>query len=225
MLGANQDLMVLGFLLLIGLIGAMGAAVSRSRDERLHAETGGRQASTTEAVGNRPTRSSGGRRHAPERGSAPGPTQPARFNPDAYASVSRRRLASIAKHPSDHVREQLVFYGQITEFDSASGVDGFLASGGATQRWPAPMRTGRRSSDRWRVVVRCTVGTGLTWQRGDWEDELRPASEQFAKLLEGDVFKAFVTVAGTKPQVAEGGSVLAVPSFLVDRITVYATAN
>ena len=252
MLGANQDLMVLGLLLLIGLIGAMAVAANNSEGDRHHAGATESPTSTPAAVRNRAADSAGTSRHAsaptspmtsaPSESSLPAPAQPSpppRFNPDSYKAVSRRQLARIAKHADDHVGEQIALYGQITAFDPATG-DGFFAKTGATRRWPegghtsdrryrrswwmhTPLQARLHSTERWRLVVRCTAGTGMTWQRGDWDDELRPAAEQFAKLLEGDVFKAFVKVAGSESYGAEADQVSTVPSIVVDRIRVYAT--
>jgi hypothetical protein len=73
------------------------------------------------------------------------------------------------------------------------------------------------SPTSWQAVT-FDPGSGLTWQPGVWQDELRPAAEQFAELAEGDVFQAFACVAKPDP-VSGAGDV--VPKLIVERIRVY----
>lgn len=174
-----------------------------------------------------------------ERAAAWGPealpaTEP-RFIISAYRSLSARELTKLARRPDDHQGERIIVYGQIIE----RGSDHFFALTGATPWWPSdtgqarhgdadsePRGRGKplavllgehRAGPNWRMLSRYGVGPGLAWQRGLWSDELRPAPEQLAGLTEGDIFKAFVTVVGRRDD--SGG---AMPSFLIDRITVYA---
>ena len=160
-----------------------------------------------------------------------------RFDSDAYRTLSARQLIKVSKRPDDYRGERIIVYGEIVE----RGPDLFLARTGAAQRWlrehaesgPGGHRRRRlprvlaqkRSARHWRTLAKYGVGPGLAWQRGLWLDELRPASEQLVGLVEGDIFKAFVQVVGATFVEDRTGRRVEVPSFVIDRITVYASSG
>lgn len=52
----------------------------------------------------------------------------ARTNPAKYKAISDRDYKLLVKDPDSHVGERFVVYGHVTQFDSATGTDTFLAS-------------------------------------------------------------------------------------------------
>ncbi|MER5456064.1 hypothetical protein ABT008_14890 [Micromonospora sp. NPDC002389] len=51
--------------------------------------------------------------------------------PDTFETVTERQWKRMAERPDDHTGRTLVVYGQITQFDDATGKDMFLALVGA----------------------------------------------------------------------------------------------
>jgi hypothetical protein len=51
--------------------------------------------------------------------------------PDTFETVTERQWKRMAERPDDHTGRTLIVYGQITQFDDATGKDMFLASVGA----------------------------------------------------------------------------------------------
>jgi hypothetical protein len=52
----------------------------------------------------------------------------AKENPASYEAIGSRDYALIAKDPDAHVGERYVIYGRVTQLDSATGPNAFLAS-------------------------------------------------------------------------------------------------
>jgi hypothetical protein len=57
----------------------------------------------------------------------------AKLDPANYSTIGSRDYALIAKSPDAHAGEKFVLYGYITQFDSATGPDAFLADTDAEQ--------------------------------------------------------------------------------------------
>jgi hypothetical protein len=58
----------------------------------------------------------------------------AKMDPASYSEISSRDYALIAKDPDAHAGEKYVLYGHITQFDSATGPDAFLANTDAVRQ-------------------------------------------------------------------------------------------
>lgn len=117
--------------------------------------------------------------------------------PTEYRAITQRQWRQIAKNPDAHVGETLIVYGQVTQFDSATGVDTFRADVG-----------GIRDACEYDF---CTYPTN-TILTGD-EDRL-------AKLVEEDQFRAKVTVLGSLDYDTQIGGETTVPSLQVDKVKV-----
>ena len=48
-------------------------------------------------------------------------------DPKTYAAVSKRTLAKVLRNPDSYVGKKYVIYGEVTQFDSATGEDAFRA--------------------------------------------------------------------------------------------------
>jgi hypothetical protein len=57
----------------------------------------------------------------------------AKMDPASYNTIASRDYALIAKDPDAHAGERYVVYGHVTQFDSATGPDAFLASTDAVE--------------------------------------------------------------------------------------------
>ena len=109
--------------------------------------------------------------------------------------VSSRTLAKIVKNPDKYKGKVLVVYGQVTQFDSATGTDTFLAD----------------------VANRNTMSYGYF----DGENAMFTGKEsKLDDLVEDDVFHATVTVTGSFSYDTQIGGNTTVPLFLVNQIKV-----
>jgi hypothetical protein len=114
---------------------------------------------------------------------------------DNAQPVSSRTLAKIVKNPDNYKGKVLVVYGQVTQFDSATGTDTFLAD----------------------VANRNTMSYGYF----DGENAMFTGKEsKLDDLVEDDVFRATVTVTGSFSYDTQIGGNTTVPLFLVNKITV-----
>lgn len=120
------------------------------------------------------------------------PTQPTE-----YEAITSRQWKKIAKDPDAHVGETIVIYGQVTQFDSATGTDTFRADVGGV----------RDSCD----FGLCTYPTN-TVLTGD--------ADRLSKLVSDDTFRAKVTVLGSLDYDTQLGGETTVPSLQVDKVKV-----
>jgi hypothetical protein len=117
---------------------------------------------------------------------------------DVYATLSSRRFKLLVKDPDSYVGKTYVLYGEVTQFDAATGKDTFLANSG-----PAKKR----------------ISYGYTTYSENSEftsDEI-----MLSDLVQGDCFKAKVTVLGSISYDTQIGGRTTVPKFQVDSISVY----
>jgi hypothetical protein len=65
----------------------------------------------------------------PEPTTKPEPKKTTKPEPKAEPakSVTKREWAKVVKNPDDHIGERYIIYGQVTQFDAATGDEGFLA--------------------------------------------------------------------------------------------------
>lgn len=107
---------------------------------------------------------------------------------------SEHDLALVFKDPDSHVGEEFKVWGQVFQFDAATGTDSFLAQ----------------------VANRNTMSYGFF----DGENALFTGDEaDFANLVEDDLFIATVSVAGSESYDTQIGGNTTVPSFEVLKIT------
>jgi hypothetical protein len=112
-------------------------------------------------------------------------------------AITEREWQLIAKNPDPHIGERVIVYGQVTQFDSATGVTGLRANVGAKAK---------KASYGWADYDTNTVLTGT--------------SDQLADVVQGDLFKAEVTVAGSYSYQTTMGGTLTAPSLSVTKIDV-----
>jgi hypothetical protein len=109
--------------------------------------------------------------------------------------VSKRQWAKIVKKPESYKGDKYIIYGQVTQFDSATGDDNFLAD------------TAHRN----------------TMSYGYFEGEntlLTGSAKQLDDLVEDDVFRASVTVLGKMDYDTQIGGNTTVPLLEVNSIKV-----
>jgi hypothetical protein len=116
--------------------------------------------------------------------------------------ISGREWAKIAKEPAAHTGEALIVYGQVKQFDSATGTGTFRANVDGIQH---------RVSYGYADYKTNTVLEGDQASLGD--------------LVEGDLFRAEVVVAGTYTYETTLGGHLTVPVLAVSKIQVTGSAK
>jgi hypothetical protein len=136
---------------------------------------------------------------ATERTAAPTTVKP---KPIVYKNISARQWALIAKSPDAHDSEHIIVYGQVKQFDSATGDDSFLADVDGVRH---PMEYG---------YVDYPTNTLLYGNA----DALR-------NLVEGDLFIAKVRVAGSESYDTQIGGNTTVPKLQITSIKVTGTAD
>lgn len=124
-------------------------------------------------------------------------TQEPKPQPTVYKALTSRKWKKIAKDPDAYAGEIYVVYGQVTQFDAATGTDMFLADVG-----------GVRDPCDYDICLYPT-NTILT---GD--------ESRLEKLVEDDVFRAKITVLGSQSYETQIGGETTVPSLQVDRVKV-----
>lgn len=191
-LGGNADLVVLGLLLALAVLGAAVAAsrVSSSGPVELPVDRPSDGEQVVHLVPVFPIAAPAASTTALE--------GDADVEPSTYPALAQRQFAKVADNPEVHVGEPLVAYGEVTQFDAATGPTSLLA------------RTGGSGEQ-----------AGMDEERYAREALFSGSAEQFGEIAEGDSFKAFVTVAGTGTYEAADGQEVTVPRFVVDGITVY----
>jgi hypothetical protein len=134
----------------------------------------------------------------------PGPTETIVVTPEptrrvppatgAHRKLTVRQWKLIVKDPDSHLGERYIIYGQVSQFDSATGPDSFLANVDAV-----------RHSDPYEYEQ----NTLLTGEAAD-----------FTKVVEDDGFTAKVTVLGSMSYDTQIGGSTTVPMLMVDSVTV-----
>ena len=118
--------------------------------------------------------------------------------PKTYSALSSRQFKLLAKDPDSFIGKTYVVYGEVTQFDAATGTDTFRADTG-----PKKLRVSYGYVD----YGQNTILTGK-------ESRLK-------KLVEGDCFTAKVTVLGSYSYDTQAGGNTTVPSLQADSISVY----
>jgi hypothetical protein len=112
----------------------------------------------------------------------------------SYTPLSPRQWAALVKNPDAHAGERIVVYGVVTQFDGQTGTDAFRADVGA-----------QNMQEAYQYETN-TIMSG---------DE-----ESLADVVEGDEFRADVTVIGAYTYETTAGAQLTVPLLMVDSIRV-----
>jgi len=126
----------------------------------------------------------------------------AKPKPVRYRNISARQWALIAKSPDAHDSEHIIVYGQVTQFDGATGPDQFLADVDGVVH---PKEYG---------YVDYEVNTLL------YGDE-----SALTDLVEGDLFTARVRVAGSASYDTQIGGNTTVPKLQITSIKVTGSAK
>jgi hypothetical protein len=128
------------------------------------------------------------------------PTAEAPAAPDpaaTYAALSSREWAQIAKDPASHKGETYIVYGKITQFDSATGTEGFRADAGGVRQVPDSIG-----------FVSYPTNTIFS---GD--------SAMLTDFVEGDLFTAKVTVVGAYSYDTQIGGSTTAPQLAITSIS------
>jgi hypothetical protein len=125
----------------------------------------------------------------------PAPPKP-KPKPVVYQTLTSREWAKLVKSPDDHAGETILVYGIVTQFDAATGEDGFLAD----SDW-------RRHRDSYEY------GENTVYQQ-------ETGAGTFDDVVEGDFFTAKVRVTGSYSYDTQIGGNTTVPSFEVVSVSV-----
>jgi hypothetical protein len=117
--------------------------------------------------------------------------------PVVYSAITARQWKQIAKNPDTHIGQHVTIYGVVTQFDGATGDATFLAD-----------VDGRRHRKEYGYYG-YDINTLMTGDPADLAD-----------LVEGDVFAAKVTVAGSESYDTQIGGNTTVPTLVVESIRV-----
>lgn len=128
---------------------------------------------------------------------APAPPAP----PRQYAALDDRTWALIAKDPDAHVGESYLVFGEVTQFDSATGTSAFRANVAAANVCEYGFFDGDNT------VLQAATGVDL------------------ADVVTDDVFAAQVTVMGSLSYDTSIGGSTTVPRLQVDSIEVQGTCE
>lgn len=126
---------------------------------------------------------------------APVKTTPApKPKPVVYAKLTERQWKLIAKNPDNYIGKTYIVYGQVTQFDAATGTDAFRANVG---------------------------GKNMTYSfEYDTNTLLQGDADRLDNLVEDDEFQAKVTVLGSFSYDTQIGGETTAPLLRVDSIKV-----
>lgn len=131
---------------------------------------------------------------APAATAKPPSTRPAVTKPPSYKKLTARQWKLIAKNPDSHIGEHYVVYGVVTQFDAATGDEGFRAD-----------VDGVRHAESFDYETN-TIFSG--------------EAADLANLVEDDQFRAKVTVLGSYSYDTQIGGSTTAPQLNVDSIEV-----
>jgi hypothetical protein len=115
-----------------------------------------------------------------------------------YRALTARTWAQIAKDPDAHAGETCIVYGEVTQFDAATGQSAFRADVGGVRQYPDDIG-----------YVSYPTNTVLDGDAGT-----------LSPVVENDLFTAKVTVTGSLSYDTQIGGSTTVPELQVDSITV-----
>jgi hypothetical protein len=117
--------------------------------------------------------------------------------PSPAKRITAREWQTIAKDPASHTGERVVVYGQVTQFDAATGTEGFRANVDGIEHKPK-------------------------YGFADYKTNTILASDEatLKDVVQDDLFKAEVTVVGAQQYQTTLGGTLTAPMLRVTRIEV-----
>ncbi|MEV6417219.1 hypothetical protein [Kribbella sp. NPDC051718] len=121
---------------------------------------------------------------------------PPKPEPVVYRKLTSRQWAKLVKSPDDHVGETILVYGVVTQFDAATGEDGFRADADS-----------RRHSESYEYPENTVF-------------QQETGSTKLDDVVEGDFFTAKVLVLGSYSYDTQIGGNTTVPSFEVVSVSV-----
>lgn len=121
--------------------------------------------------------------------------------PTKYQAISARDFKLLVKDPDSFAGKAYRIYGVVTQFDAATGSNGFRADTGAT----------KLKADDWYEFDQNSVLTG---------DE-----SVLAEVVQDDLFQANVIVAGSYTYDTQIGGSTTVPAFEIQEISVYGSRD
>jgi hypothetical protein len=133
-------------------------------------------------------------------GDDPAPTPAAAVT---YRALTARTWAQIAKDPDAHAGETCIVYGEVTQFDAATGQSAFRADVGGVRQYPDDIG-----------YVSYPTNTVLDGDAGT-----------LSPVVENDLFTAKVTVTGSLSYDTQIGGSTTVPELQIDSITVTGHAS
>ncbi|WP_420114560.1 hypothetical protein [Pseudactinotalea sp.] len=122
--------------------------------------------------------------------------EPAAVDTDDYEKVDERTLAQIVKAPDDHIGEQIIVCGRITQLDAATGQCMVLAS------------ISHEKQSEWYDYEHNSVGVA-----GDGVSDC-PVLDPF---VEDDEVKLWITVTGSISYDTQIGGNTTVPSYIIGK--------
>jgi len=120
-----------------------------------------------------------------------------------YRALTARTWAQIAKDPDAHAGESYIVYGEVTQFDAATGQSAFRADVGGVRQYPDDVG-----------YVSYPTNTVLDGDAG-----------ALSPVVENDLFTAKVTVTGSLSYDTQIGGSTTVAELQVDSITVTGHAS
>lgn len=117
---------------------------------------------------------------------------------DKPVALTSREFAKLMKDPDSYIGRNFIVYGEVTQFDSATGEESFLANSGAVKD---------------RISYGFTNYSENTLYQG--------AAGLLKDVVEGDVFRATIAVLGSKSYDTQIGGNTTVPLFQLRTIAVY----
>jgi hypothetical protein len=117
-------------------------------------------------------------------------------------AISVRDFAKLVKDPDAYAGRHFTVYGEVTQFDAATGTEAFLANSGANKKYPE---------------YGFVDYTDNAFFDGD--------AEALADVVEGDLFKAKVKVVGSYSYDTQIGGNTTVPEFLITSVSVYGSTK
>lgn len=142
---------------------------------------------------------------AEEEAAAPTPSPTAtkpRFNASDYDTLSRRTFKKLVKAPDRYIGKKVVLYGNVNQFDAATGACNFLAD----------------------TAERNVTSYGFFNGENSWI-EARSRCSIFDDVVEGDIFKMYAEVGPSFSYDTQIGGNTTVPTFIVDRIKVIGSTD
>lgn len=136
-------------------------------------------------------------------GDDPSPSAPAPSTPAVYQALTAHAWAEIAKDPDSHAGEAYIVYGEVTQFDAATGSSAFRADVGGVRQYPDEVG-----------FVNYPTNTVLD---GD--------AAMLGPVVEKDLFTAKITVVGSLSYDTQIGGSTTVPELQISSITVTGHAS